>query len=44
MYPERLQKIHFHCSGSSVEAILDRLPTVKVRSSDEQGSIIEAEV
>ena len=44
MYPGRLQKIRFRYMGSSVEAILDRLPTAEVKSSNAQGSVIEAEV
>lgn len=44
MYPGRLQQVRFRYSGSSVESVLDRLPTAKVLSSDENGSIVEAEV
>ncbi len=44
MYGGRLQKIVFRYTGSSVEAILDRLPTAKIRENDEAGTIIEAEV
>ena len=44
MYPGRLQRIRLRYTGTSVEAILDRLPTAKVVSQDEKGSVIEAEV
>lgn len=44
MYPGRLQKLCFRYTGTSVEAILDRLPTAVVQSQDEDGAIIEAEV
>lgn len=44
MYPGRLQRIRLRYTGTSVEAILDRLPTAKIISQDEKGSVIEAEV
>lgn len=44
MYPGRLQNIQFRYTGTSVDAILDRLPTAKVLSQDGSGAIIEAEV
>ena len=44
MYPGQLQRIRLRYTGTSVEAVLDRLPTAKVISQDEKGSIIEAEV
>lgn len=44
MYPGRLQRIHFRYTGTSVDAILDRLPTASVKSQDEDGTVIEAEV
>jgi predicted DNA-binding transcriptional regulator YafY len=44
MYPGKLQNIRFRYTGSSVEAILDRLPTAKIQSQAENGIIIEAEV
>lgn len=44
MYPGRLQHIRLRYTGTSVEAVLDRLPTAKVVSQDKKGSIIEAEV
>jgi predicted DNA-binding transcriptional regulator YafY len=39
-----LQKIQFRYSGTSVEAILDRLPTAHIHSQDPSGTVIEAEV
>ena len=44
MYPGRLQKVRFRYSGSSVESVLDRLPTASVVSADSGGCIVEAEV
>lgn len=44
MYPGRLQQICFRYSGISVEAILDRLPTAKVRTREPSGWVIDAEV
>lgn len=44
MYPGRLQSIRLRYTGSSVEAVLDRLPTAKVVSRDENGYLVEAEV
>lgn len=44
MYPGRLQSIRFRYTGASVDAILDRLPTAKVLSKDEEAFIVEAEV
>lgn len=44
MYGGSLQKLVFRYTGDSVEAILDRLPTAKIRETGEDGSIIEAEV
>lgn len=44
MYPGRLQSIRLRYTGSSVEAILDRLPTAKIVSQDANGYLIEAEV
>lgn len=43
MYPGRLQSIRFRYTGASVDAILDRLPTAKVLSKDEEAFIVEAE-
>lgn len=44
MYPGRLQKIRFRYTGTSVEAVLDRLPTASILSQDDTGSVIEAEI
>jgi predicted DNA-binding transcriptional regulator YafY len=44
MYPGQLQQIRFRYSGTSVEAVLDRLPTARVLSQDEGGAVIQAEV
>lgn len=44
MYGGRLQKIKFKYVGPSVEAVLDRLPTAKILSQDDNGWIIEAEI
>lgn len=44
MYAGELIKLQFRYTGDSVEAVLDRLPTAKVISEGEAGSVIEAEV
>lgn len=44
MYGGRLQKIKFIYKGSSVEAVLDRLPTAKILRHDDKGYLISAEV
>lgn len=44
MYGGKLQKIKFIYKGSSVEAVLDRLPTAKILNKDESGYVIAAEV
>lgn len=44
MYGGRLQKIKFWYKGSSVEAVLDRLPTAKIEQQNENGYLISAEV
>lgn len=44
MYAGELVKLQFRYTGENVEAILDRLPTAKIVSEKEGGSIIEAEV
>ena len=44
MYGGKLQKIKFIYKGSSVEAVLDRLPTAKILNKDESGYVITAEV
>ena len=44
MYGGKLQKVRFLYKGTSVEAVLDRLPTAQIVSQDEGGAVIEAEV
>lgn len=44
MYGGKLQCIKFHYIGPSLEAVLDRLPTAKVISTDSEGWTVEAEV
>lgn len=44
MYGGRLEHIRFRYTGSSIEAVLDRLPTAKILSQDADGWIVEAEV
>ena len=44
MYGGKLERIKFKYVGESVEAILDRLPTVKIVEHDEEGWVISAEV
>jgi len=40
----KLIKIRFRFWGKSVEAVLDRLPTARIITQDEKGTVIEAEV
>lgn len=44
MYGGKLERVRFKYVGPSVEAVLDRLPTARIRSKDEEGWEIEAEV
>lgn len=44
MYGGRLQTIKFQYTGSSIEAVLDRLPTAEIIDRNENGWIIKAEV
>lgn len=44
MYPGRLQTIRFRYTGQSVDAVLDRLPTAKVETQNEDGCVLSAEV
>jgi len=44
MYAGELVRLQFCYTGENVEAVLDRLPTAKIVSENEKGSIIEAEV
>lgn len=43
MYGGKLKKVRFKYVGTSVEAVLDRLPTAKILEEDEKGCLIEAE-
>ena len=43
MYGGKLQKIRFRYTGPSIEAVLDRLPTAKIKEKTD-GWIVEAEV
>ncbi|MCD8089698.1 MAG: WYL domain-containing protein [Clostridiales bacterium] len=44
MYGGKLQKITFKYTGDFVESILDRLPTARIISQDETGTVLTAEV
>lgn len=44
MYGGKLERIRFRYTGPSVEAVLDRLPTAEIVSTDDDGWTIEAEV
>lgn len=44
MYGGKLERIRFKYIGLSIESVLDRLPTAEIRSKDEEGWIVEAEV
>lgn len=44
MYPGKLMKIRFKFWGSSIEAVLDKLPTAKIIDKDDKKYIIEADV
>lgn len=44
MFPGKLERIRFRYTGRNVEAVLDRLPTAKIISGEEDGVILEAEV
>lgn len=44
MYGGKLQTVHFHYVGPSIEAVLDRLPTAKIKSSSDRGWDVSAEV
>ena len=43
MYPGKLEKVKFRFSGSSVEPILDRIPTARVVKTFKGGFLLEAE-
>jgi len=44
MYGGKLKKVKFRYKGCDTDAILDKLPTAVVKSEDEDGIILEAEV
>lgn len=44
MYGGKLEHIRFRYTGKSLEAVLDRLPTARIISEDDNGWIISAEV
>ena len=44
MYGGRLQKLKFEYSGTSVEAVLDRLPTARILSESDGKYVIQVEV
>jgi len=44
MYPGELRRVQFEFTGPSIEAVIDRLPTAKVLSENEDKYLIEAQV
>ena len=44
MYGGKLERVKFRYSGPSIEAVLDRLPTARILSQNENGWTVEAEV
>ena len=44
MYGGKLQRVRFTYSGSSIEAVLDRLPTAVIESENEGVYTVSAEV
>lgn len=44
MYGGKLEKIKFKYTGSSIEAVLDRLPTAEIIEQDDSGWTVTAEV
>ena len=44
MYSGKLQKIKFEFWGSSIEAVLDRVPTAKIVDKYDNKYLVEAEV
>ena len=44
MFGGKLEKVKFKYVGNDIDAILDRLPTAVIKSEDESGYIVEAEV
>ena len=43
MYGGKLERVKFRYSGPSIEAVLDRLPTARILSQNENGWTVEAE-
>lgn len=43
MYGGKLERVKFRHSGPSIEAVLDRLPTARILSQNENGWTVEAE-
>ena len=43
MYPGKLERVQFKFTGNNIEPVLDRLPTARVVSQTEDGSLIEVE-
>lgn len=39
MYPGKLKRVKFNYSGSSIEAVLDRLPTAQIIGRNDDGSV-----
>ena len=44
MYGGKLRKVKFEYTGESIEAVLDRLPTAKIRSEEDGKCVVQAEV
>lgn len=44
MYGGKLEQIKFRYTGPSLESVLDRLPTAKVITQDDEGWVVSAEV
>jgi len=44
MYGGKLQKVRFKCKDTSIEAVLDRLPTAQILSEEAGEYVVSAEV
>lgn len=44
MYGGKLRKVRFQCKETSLDAILDRLPTARTLSEENGRCLVEAEV
>lgn len=44
MYGGRLRKVRLKCKSSSLEAVLDRLPTAEVAEQGAEECVVQAEV